>query len=111
MSAGAHMSCHLMIVMSNTFKGAGCTKGGAFMSKYANFRDASTTRESLSAAAMATIDAAGSTIDPTSNFTDGSRAVIVLSASNDGSVPDKNQWGIYDIFTELGMNGVDGSPG
>ena len=79
------------------------------MSKYANFRDASTTRESLKEAAMDTIEAAGSSMDPMSNFTDGSRAVIVLSASNDGSVPDKNQWGIYDIFTELGMNGVDGS--
>jgi len=100
-----------MIVMSNTFKGAGCTKGGAFMSEYANFRHADTTRESLKEAAMEVIDSAGSSIDPRSNFTDGSRAVIVLSASNDGSVPDKNQWGIYDIFTELGMNGVDGSQG
>ena len=44
MSAGAHFSCHLMIVMSDTFKGAGCAKGGAFMSRYAEFRDASTTR-------------------------------------------------------------------
>ena len=28
-----------MILMSNTIKGAGCTKGGAFMSGYGEFRD------------------------------------------------------------------------
>ena len=98
MSAGAHFSCHLMIVMSDTFKGAGCAKGGAFMSRYAEFRDASTTRDTLKAEAMDTIDKAGDRIDPVSNFEDGERAVIVVSASDDRSVPDKNQWGIYDIF-------------
>ena len=39
MSAGAHNSCHMMILMSDTIKGAGCTKGGAFMSGYSEFRD------------------------------------------------------------------------
>ena len=109
MSAGAHQTCGLMIMMSDTFKGAGCAKGGTFMSSYANFRLESTTRESLKEAAMTTINAAGSSMDTLSNFTDGSRAVIVLSSSNDASVPDKNQWGIYDTFSELGMDGTDGS--
>ena len=68
MSAGAHFSCHLMIVMSDTFKGAGCAKGGAFMSRYAEFRDASTTRDTLKKEAMDTIDKAGDRIDPVSNF-------------------------------------------
>ena len=79
------------------------------MSRYAEFRDASTTRDTLRAEAMATINSAGSSIDSTSNFEDGSRAVIVVSASDDRSVPDKNQWGIYDIFSELGMDGDDSS--
>ena len=43
MSAGAHNSCHLMILMSDTIKGAGCTKGGAFMWGYSEFRDANST--------------------------------------------------------------------
>ena len=38
-SAGAHFSCHMMIVLSGTIKGAGCSKGGAFMSKYADLRN------------------------------------------------------------------------
>ena len=79
------------------------------MSRYAEFRDASTTRDTLKEEAMTTIDKAGSSIDPVSNFEDGERAVIVVSASDDRSVPDKNQWGIYDIFDELGLDGDDTS--
>ena len=33
-SAGAWASCHMMIVMSGTFKGAGCSKGAPFMAKF-----------------------------------------------------------------------------
>ena len=115
MSAGAHNSCHMMILLSDTIKGAGCTKGGAFMSEYAEFRRPETTRESLSAEALdmiAELEADGK-IDPTSNFVDQSdpRAVILLSADDDGSVPDKNVWGIFDIYEGLGMIGTDGADG
>ena len=47
MSAGAHNSCHLMILMSDTIKGAGCTKGGAFMWGYSEFRSDTTTPETI----------------------------------------------------------------
>ena len=29
-SAGGHYSCHLMLSMSDTWKGAGCSKGSGF---------------------------------------------------------------------------------
>ena len=98
MSAGAHFSCLLMTVMSDTIKGAGCTKGGAFMSGYNEFRLPTTTRESLKKEAIETINAlnASNEIDPISNFEEGERAVILLSAEDDRSVPDKNVWGIFD---------------
>ena len=115
MSAGAHNSCHMMILLSDTIKGAGCAKGGAFMSAYSEFRLPATTRESLSTRALAVIDELeeDGDIDPISNFEDPSdpRAVILISADDDGSVPDKNVWGIFDIYSALGMNGEDGSEG
>ena len=85
------------------------------MSEYAEFRRPETTRESLSAEALdviAELEADGK-IDPTSNFVDQSdpRAVILLSADDDGSVPDKNVWGIFDIYEGLGMIGADGVDG
>ena len=54
------------------------------------------------------LDDAGD-IDPITNFTEKDRAVIVLSGSNDASVPAKNVEGIFEIYKELGLNGDDGA--
>ena len=37
-SAGAQYAAHLLTVLSGTFKGAGSSKGAAFMSKYGQFK-------------------------------------------------------------------------
>ena len=70
MSSGAHNSCHMMILMSDTIKGAGCAKGGAFMSGFDEFKLTETTRESLSSRAQGFIEELeeDGKIDPTSNF-------------------------------------------
>ena len=69
-SSGAHNSCHMMILMSDTIKGAGCSKGGAFMSGFDEFTMAETTRQSLSTRAQGFIEELEleGKIDPTSNF-------------------------------------------
>ena len=112
-SSGAHNSCHQMIVMSNTIKGAGCVKGGAFMWGYSEFRDDTTTVESIKERSIPVIHDLNDQekIDPISNFTDEKRAVILMSASDDGSVPAKNVEGIFEIYSELGLNGSDDTDG
>ena len=37
-SSGGHFSCTIAIILSDTIKGAGCSKGGAFGSSYSDFR-------------------------------------------------------------------------
>ena len=112
-SSGAHNSCHQMIVMSNTIKGAGCAKGGAFMWGYSEFSEESTTVESIKERSIPIIHDLNDEekIDPISNFTDEKRAVILLSASDDRSVPAKNVEGIFEIYSELGLNGSDDTEG
>ena len=88
-SSGGHCSCHMMIVMSDTLKGVACSKGGSFMSNYANFRNGDTAEE-VSEIAINNINDLNSKgqIDPITNLKD--RAVYLISGEDDKSVPAKN---------------------
>jgi predicted alpha/beta hydrolase family esterase len=82
-----------MIVLSGTIKGVGCSKGGAFMSKFEEFESA--VAETVSSAAIEAIDELDNAneIDPISNLKD--RAVIIMSSENDPTVPPENQEAIF----------------
>ena len=70
-SSGAHFSCHMMIVMSGTIKGAGCSHGGAFMVGYGDFRNESAlSGDQMAANAISEINEleADGLIDPTCNL-------------------------------------------
>ena len=89
-SAGGQFSCTIAIILSDTIKGAGCSKGGAFGSSYGDFRTAAYDAQHFVDAAIADIEAldeAGQ-IDPIENLAD--RAVYILSGDDDASVPPHN---------------------
>ena len=90
-----------MILMSDTIKGAGCTKGGAFMSGYSEFRDEENKDADFFAdRALDYIDdlEIAGRIDSTANFETGERAVIVLSGEDDRSVPPHNIEAIFKTY-------------
>ena len=101
-SAGGQFSCTIAIILSDTIKGAGCSKGGAFGSSYGDFRTPTIEAQHFVDAAIADITAleAAGQIDPTSNL--ANRAVYILSGDDDASVPPHNQEAIEGVYKELG---------
>ena len=79
------------MLISNTIKGAGCSKGGPFMASFNDFRDpARMPAKYFSDIAIENIEelAAANEIDPISNLPD--RAVYIISGSKDPTVPPHN---------------------
>ena len=108
-SAGGHYSCHLMLTMSDTWKGAGCVKGGAFdLGIWTDLKADEITDHILEQLdELVTEDP--NQIDSLDNLSSenvGSarRAIYVISGVNDHVVHPKYQKGTVDALVELGMN-------
>ena len=101
-SAGGQFSCHLMTVMSETIKGAGCSKGGAFTIG----KDTDMSKDQIKNAAIKEINelALADHIDPVVNLEDN--AVMIISGSNDPVVPAKNQEAVKLIFENYSMQSL-----
>ena len=85
-----------MWTASNTWKGAGCSKSGGFDIDFNEFKTLTDERIDQSIAELKELDTRSPpVIDPLSNFdstnTSETRAVFIISGSNDGVVPPKNQ--------------------
>ena len=88
-----------MWTASNTWKGAGCSKSGGFNIPFNEFKnpDLSDERVDQSIAELKELDTRSPpVIDPLSNFDSTNpsetRAVFIMSGSNDPVVPPLNQW-------------------
>ena len=93
-SAGGYMSAHLIMTASDTWKGAGCVKGGPFDWSFKWQKKVTDQKVNKSLARLRDLDEQG-VIDPLENFQTGERAVIVMSGLNDPVVPPENQQGIF----------------
>jgi hypothetical protein len=96
MSAGGQFSCHLLLTLSDTFKGAGCAKGSAFGQWFGTVLE-DLTPDEISERAIAELNGLNSQqlIDPLDNLSSEAsetidRAVIIISGQNDPTIPARN---------------------
>ena len=108
-SAGGKFSCHLMWTASDTWKGAGCNKSGIFDVGVREGREHTEEMVVESIDKLLDLDD-DELIDPLENLSSGKRAVIIISSSNDRTVPPTSQLSQFRTFVELGMNGDEGDP-
>ena len=88
-SAGGAFSCNLMWTSSDTWKGAGCSKGWGFDYRWKHVKNLTPKVVNKSINKLKKLNDEG-LIDPLSNLSSGNRAAYIISGKNDKKVPKDN---------------------
>ena len=91
-----------MWTASDTWKGAGCSKGWGFDYRFKQVRNLTPEVVTKSISDLKELDNDG-LIDPLSNLSSGNRAAYIISGKNDKVVPKENQKAAYDIMLAVGL--------